>query len=68
MGYACQCLTIEHMCYYNYSHYGGTIMAKLIGEPIKVHLDKDSIPDAFIWRKRVYRVTEVVNWWREPAE
>lgn len=43
-------------------------MTKLIDEPIKVHLGKDSIPDAFIWRKRVYRVTEVLSWWREPAE
>jgi hypothetical protein len=43
-------------------------MTKLIGDPIKVHLDKDLLPDAFIWRKRVYRVTEVLSWWREPAE
>ena len=43
-------------------------MTKLIVELIKVHLAKDSIPDAFIWRKRVYRITEVLNWWREPAE
>jgi len=23
---------------------------------------------AFIWRKRLYRVFEVVGWWREPTE
>ena len=43
-------------------------MSKLIGEPIRVHLDKDSIPTAFIWRKRLYRVFEVIGWWREPSE
>ena len=43
-------------------------MSKLIGEPVKVHKDKDSMITAFIWRKRLYRVLEVVGWWREPAE
>ena len=42
-------------------------MSKLIGEPIKVHQDKDKII-AFIWRKRLYIVLEVFNWWREPSE
>lgn len=43
-------------------------MAKLIGEPIRTHAGKDSLPVAFIWRKRLYRVVEVLNWWREPAD
>jgi len=43
-------------------------MAKLIGEPIKVHNGKDSMLTAFIWRKRLYRVVEVLSWWREPSE
>ena len=43
-------------------------MSKLIGEPVKVHLGKDALPDAFIWRKRLYCVEEVISWWREPAE
>jgi len=43
-------------------------MSKLIGESIKVHLNKDSIPVAFIWRKRLYRVVEVIGWWREPSD
>ena len=43
-------------------------MSKLIGEPIKVHQNKDSMIIAFVWRKRLYNVTEVLNWWREPAE
>lgn len=43
-------------------------MTKLIDEPIKVHLDKDALPAAFIWRKRHYRVVEVLGWWREPAD
>ena len=43
-------------------------MSKLIGEPLKVHKDKDSMITAFIWRKRLYRVVEVIGWWREPSE
>jgi len=43
-------------------------MSKLIGEPVRVHLDKEALPDAFIWRKRLYRVGEIISWWREPAE
>jgi hypothetical protein len=43
-------------------------MSKLIGEPIKVHQNKDSMITAFIWRKRLYRVLEVIGWWREPSE
>ena len=43
-------------------------MAKLIGEPIKVHQDGDSLVTAFIWRKRLYKVTEILDWWREPSE
>jgi len=43
-------------------------MAKLVGEPVKVHTNKDSILTAFIWRKRLYRVVEVLSWWREPTE
>ena len=43
-------------------------MSKLIGEPIKVHQDRDSMVTAFIWRKRLYRVMEVIDWWREPSE
>ena len=43
-------------------------MSKLIGEPVTVHENKDTLPDAFIWRKRLYRVEEIIGWWREPAE
>ena len=43
-------------------------MVKLIGEPVKVHENKDSVMTAFIWRKRLYRVTEVIGWWREPSQ
>ncbi len=43
-------------------------MSKLIYEPIKVHQDKGSIVKAFIWRRRLYRVLEVIEQWREPAE
>jgi len=43
-------------------------MSKLIGEPIKVHQNKDSTITAFIWRKRLYRIDEFIGWWREPSE
>ena len=44
------------------------MMSKLIGEPVRVHQKDDSTITAFIWRKRLYRVVEVIGWWREPAE
>ncbi len=43
-------------------------MSKLIGEPVKVYGKDDSTITVFIWRKRLYRVNEVINWWREPDE
>jgi hypothetical protein len=43
-------------------------MSKLIGEPVKVHQNDDSTIAAFIWRKRIYRVVEVIGWWREPSD
>ena len=43
-------------------------MSKLIGEPIKVHTKEGSHITAFIWRKRLYRVNEIISWWREPDE
>ena len=57
------------MFYYNYSSLSGVnAMSKLIGEPIKVHQNRDSMITAFIWRKRLYTVIEVLGWWREPSE
>jgi hypothetical protein len=63
-------LTIVHMFYYNYIlfPFGDAAMFKLIGEPVKVHLDKDDLVSAFIWRKRLYRVEDVLDWWREPGD
>ena len=43
-------------------------MSKLIGEPVKVYGKEDSMIAAFIWRKRLYRVNEVIGWWRQPDE
>ena len=43
-------------------------MSKLVGELVKVHQNKDSVMTAFIWRKRLYRILEVVGWWREPSD
>lgn len=43
-------------------------MSKLFGEPVNAHADKDSMPTAFIWRRRLYRVIEVLSWWWEPSE
>ena len=43
-------------------------MSKLIDEPVKVHQNNGPIINAFIWRKRLYRVLDVVSWWREPSD
>jgi len=43
-------------------------MSKRIGEPVRAHTGEDSMPTAFIWRKRLYRVVDVLGWWREPSE
>jgi hypothetical protein len=43
-------------------------MSKLIDEPVKVQQNNGSIITAFTWRKRLYRVLDVVGWWREPSE
>lgn len=43
-------------------------MSKLIDEPIRVHQNKPTTVTAFIWRKRLYRVVEILNWWRETAK
>jgi hypothetical protein len=46
-------------------------MTRLIGEPVKVYQKQEkeaSSIAAFIWRKRLYRVDEILNWWREPAD
>lgn len=42
-------------------------MSKLFNEPVLVHTNKTSAPDAFIWRKRLYRIKGILSWWREPA-
>jgi hypothetical protein len=44
------------------------VVSKFIDEPITVHVSKEFKPTAFIWRKRLYRVIDVLYWWREPAE
>jgi hypothetical protein len=44
------------------------VVTKFIDEPITVHVSKESGPTAFIWRKRLYRVIEILSWWREPSE
>ena len=43
-------------------------MGKLVQETIETHVGKDSVPDAFIWRKRLYRVVEVLSRWHEPVD
>jgi hypothetical protein len=42
-------------------------MSKLFNEQITVHCKEQSPPDAFIWRKKLYRVEEILKWWRQPA-
>ncbi len=43
-------------------------MSKLIGEPIRVQQNEDSMITDFTWRKRFYRVVEIIDWWREPSD
>jgi hypothetical protein len=43
-------------------------VSKYIDESIIVHVDRgEAYPAAFIWRKRLYRISEILAWWREPA-
>jgi hypothetical protein len=42
-------------------------MTKLINEPVKIYSNNELSPHAFTWRKRHYRISEVINWWRQPA-
>jgi hypothetical protein len=42
-------------------------MAKLINEPIDVYRPSKHQIGAFIWRKRLYKVLEVLCWWREAS-
>ena len=42
-------------------------MSKLINESITVHVGKNSAVSAFIWRRRLYQVSEIISWWREPS-
>ena len=42
-------------------------MSKLINEPIMVYEPAGSLPKAFIWRKRLYRISEIIGNYREPA-
>ena len=42
-------------------------MSRIILEKVLLHRKDGMVPHAFIWRGRVYRITSVVNWWREPG-
>ena len=41
-------------------------MSKVINEPIVVHI-VNNMPTAFIWRRRHYKVMEIMSTWWEPA-
>lgn len=43
-------------------------MSRYINEPITVHISRESIPTAFIWRKRLYQIRAILSWWREPSD
>lgn len=43
-------------------------MSRYIDEPITVHVNHEMRPTAFIWRKRLYRVSGILAWWREAAD
>jgi len=42
-------------------------MVKLINEPIQVYEPVKNKIRAFIWRKRLYSVIEIIGWWREAS-
>jgi hypothetical protein len=44
------------------------MVSKLIGEPVKIRRDSNSIITAFTWRRRLYRILEYTGWWREPSD
>jgi hypothetical protein len=44
------------------------MVTRLINERIIVQLNGDSVPIAFLWRKRVYRVNGILSSWREPSK
>lgn len=44
------------------------MVSRQIDEPITVHISRESVPTAFIWRRRLYRVVEILSWWREASE
>ena len=43
-------------------------MSKLIGEPVRARCRVGSTITGFIWRKRLYKVREILAWLREPSE
>lgn len=44
------------------------MVSRCIDEPITVHVNRESVPTAFIWRRRLYRVVEMLSCWREASE
>jgi len=44
------------------------MVSRYIEEPITVHVSRELRPTAFIWRKRLYHISEILSWWREPSE
>ena len=48
--------------------FGDKKLSKLINEPIIAHVSRLNILTAFIWRKKLYRVLEIIGWWREPGK
>ncbi len=40
---------------------------RIINEPIIVHEGINSDPAAFIWRRRLYRIINILSRWHEPS-
>jgi hypothetical protein len=43
-------------------------VSKTFNEPILVYVDKSSKLTAFIWRKRLYHVLEIISSWWEAGD
>ena len=60
-------LTTERLFYYNIIPWCGFKMCKIINEPVTVYEPNGSLPKAFIWRKRLYRISQIIGNYREPS-
>ena len=42
-------------------------MSRLVNEPIVVYAPAGSLPKAFIWRKQLYHISDIIGNYRNPT-